>query len=202
MYEVYTSPEINSGFICNLEKLLKQNPEGLSEYELIQLLRAAGFFEFLGTPPATPHSLFIAHFLVQHSLYKIRGRALRDRQGYLEISALKIQWLPYKKPEHSIGNPDSVRQYYLDIRNLYNTNEQDVDELLASFWIRLKNYDQRADALEMLGLEDPVDNITIKQTYRRLAMRHHPDRGGNKEQLQPINAAVKLLLKSVQNHSN
>lgn len=39
-----------------------------------------------------------------------------------------------------------------------------------------------------------MDDLTIKRHYRRLAMRHHPDRGGDKAQLQIINAAMEALL--------
>jgi DnaJ-domain-containing protein 1 len=36
---------------------------------------------------------------------------------------------------------------------------------------------RRRAALAELGLQDPVDDATIKRRYRRLAMRHHPDQG-------------------------
>jgi DnaJ-class molecular chaperone len=84
--------------------------------------------------------------------------------------------------------------YYLDFANLENTSAREVDEMLAGFYIKLNNKDKRHEALEVLGLQDPVDDRTIKQQYRRLAMEHHPDRGGDNEQLQQINSAVKILI--------
>ncbi|GAO35480.1 hypothetical protein SCT_0867 [Sulfuricella sp. T08] len=45
----------------------------------------------------------------------------------------------------------------------------------------------------MLRLADPVDDPEIKRRYRELAMEHHPDRGGEMEKLQAINAAKGLL---------
>ena len=69
-----------------------------------------------------------------------------------------------------------------------------VDALLAAFWVRFQRRDQRAAALMELGLSDPVDDATIKRTYRQLVMRHHPDRGGETERLQVINAALRALL--------
>ncbi|NNG14653.1 MAG: DnaJ domain-containing protein, partial [Gammaproteobacteria bacterium] len=42
-------------------------------------------------------------------------------------------------------------------------------------------------------LDDPVSDADIKQQYRRLAMQHHPDRGGDDATLQKINAAMNIL---------
>ena len=66
--------------------------------------------------------------------------------------------------------------------------------MLASFWTRLGREEGREEALEQLGLKDPVNDSVIKKRYRELVMEHHPDRGGEKEQLQLINAAVSVLL--------
>ncbi len=68
-------------------------------------------------------------------------------------------------------------------------------DLVGAFWARLGRRERRAEALAQLGLADPVDDDTVKRAYRRLAMEHHPDRGGDKERLQAINAAARLLLK-------
>jgi curved DNA-binding protein CbpA len=48
--------------------------------------------------------------------------------------------------------------------------------------------------LATLGLSDPVDNDKIRQRYRELAMKHHPDRGGDQALLQDINRALQTLL--------
>ena len=66
--------------------------------------------------------------------------------------------------------------------------------MIASFWRRLGRFDKREEALAELGLQDPVDDQTIKMTWRRLAMEYHPDRGGDNERLQAINAAVDCLI--------
>jgi len=176
---------------------LRERPHGLSEHELLRSLHAEGYFAFLGKSPWDPHDLFCAHFLLFHVLYQLRDRAWQAREAHLEISPLSIRWLPYQDGEGALGSPDPLREYYLDISNLEGTSARDVDELLASFWVRLQNQDQRAGALSELGLSDPVDDATIKNTYRKLAMQHHPDRGGDTERLQAINAAVSVLLKPV-----
>jgi curved DNA-binding protein CbpA len=45
-----------------------------------------------------------------------------------------------------------------------------------------------------LELTEPFDAASVRTQYRRLAMRHHPDRGGDAERLQAINRAFRILL--------
>jgi len=85
--------------------------------------------------------------------------------------------------------------YYLDMENLDNTSRVGVDALLDAFWREYARFGNRKAALAELELTDPVDELTIKQTYRRLAMIHHPDRGGEATRLQAINAAYEYLRK-------
>jgi len=68
--------------------------------------------------------------------------------------------------------------------------------MLGRFWSRLGNTDRRAEALRELDLRDPVSETEIKKRYRTLVMQHHPDRGGSKEKIQSINAAMSILLNS------
>ena len=67
--------------------------------------------------------------------------------------------------------------------------------MLSSFYRHLSGYEKREWALTQLGLEDPVDDDTIRTTYRRLAMKHHPDRGGDHDKVQIINEAARVLLR-------
>ena len=181
-------------FYAAVEQEIDLHPAGISEYELISTLRARGFFEFLPAPPAPPHQLFRAHFLLFHALYVLKGRLLSSHQGDLAIGALCIARVPWRSGTRALTPSDPLRDYYLDWKNLDGTTESDVYELIASFWKRLDATDNRDTALATLGLEDPVTDDTIKLTWRRLAMEHHPDRGGDKERLQAINAAVDQLL--------
>lgn len=50
------------------------------------------------------------------------------------------------------------------------------------------------DALRVFGLQGKsYTGETIKQTYKSLAMQHHPDRGGSLEMMKQVNAAYDLL---------
>jgi hypothetical protein len=174
---------------------LQAHPNGLSEYELIRIVKDRGYFEFLDPPPAVPYELFRAHFLLFHALYRLRDRLWRTQTADLEINTLKIRCLPYRQGLAALSTPDALREYYLDLSHLETTTSRDVHELIASFWMRLQHCDQRAEALKELGLVDPVDDGTITKTYRRMAMKHHPDRGGSKTRLQTLNRAIDILTK-------
>ncbi|VAW86545.1 hypothetical protein MNBD_GAMMA18-476, partial [hydrothermal vent metagenome] len=48
-------------------------------------------------------------------------------------------------------------------------------------------------ALSQLGLKAPVTDEQIRRRYKELVMQHHPDRGGNEQQLQALNQAMAVL---------
>ncbi|UCE90063.1 MAG: DnaJ domain-containing protein [Pseudomonadota bacterium] len=178
-----------------IAQVLHRHPAGISEYELIRVLRSAGQLEVPSGPRVLPHELFRSHFLVFHALYRLRDRWWQAHEAHLEINPLKIRRLPYTAGERALGTPDGLREYYLDMANLETTSAEDVNRLIASFQARLQRQDRRAGALAELDLQDPIEDEAIKEAWRRLAMEHHPDRGGDAERLQAINAAVAILLK-------
>lgn len=54
---------------------------------------------------------------------------------------------------------------------------------------------QRQQALAVLGLPANATPAQIKQRYRRLAKKHHPDLGGDPRQMQRLTAAYEFLMK-------
>ena len=182
-------------FQQKLREVLRAHPDGLSEFELIKQLEASGETGFESGCLANPLSLFQTHFLLFNGLYQLADQLASQGNERLSIHTLCIQLSttsPSKAPQE-ISMPDAMREYYLDLSNLENTNEGEVEELLSLFWARFLANDDRADALATLNLQDPVDWQTIKTQHRRLAMQHHPDRGGDEQQLQAINAAMTML---------
>ncbi len=176
-----------------LLELLTASPSGLGEHELIARVRQTGRTRALLCEIKDNLTLFQAHFLLFHALYNLRETLWRQRRGHLEINPLKIRVLPYADGAAGLSERDPLRDYYMDRSNFETTTAEDVDRLLKAFWSKLYHSSHRKEALEVLGLEDPVDDATIKECYRRLAMRHHPDRGGDKQRLQIINAAMMSL---------
>ena len=54
---------------------------------------------------------------------------------------------------------------------------------------------ERQQALAVLGLPPNATRQQIKQRYRVLAKKHHPDRGGDQQEMRRIIAAYELLMK-------
>ncbi len=187
--------QLPENFYQEIEQILAQTPDGIGEYELLQLLKEKGYFSFSTQRPAPVLDLFQMHFLLFHVLYHLQLECLQQQRAIVEISPLNIRLLPYVAGQTGITTTDPVRDYYLDINNLENMSEKDVAGLIEAFWREFVRFDGRADALAELGLSDPVEDEVIKQTYRRLAMQHHPDRGGEAWRLQAINAAYEMLCK-------
>ncbi len=174
--------------------MLKDCPMGLSEFELIQKLRLDESIDFIDNEFRDNLTLFQSHFLLFHHLYQLQSQLWSSQQGNLEISPLNIQLSDYRVGEKHLQQHDALRDYYLDTDNLDNTTPEDIDKMLDNFWRRYLSPAERKAALDMLGLEDPVDDQTIKQSYRRLVMQHHPDRGGETERLQSLNEVIRILL--------
>lgn len=57
---------------------------------------------------------------------------------------------------------------------------------------------ERQQALSVLGLPPTATTQQIKRRYRVLAKKHHPDRGGDRQQMMRIIAAYEFLMKDQQ----
>lgn len=173
-------------------RLLQHAPDGLSEHELMSAL-ANDDPPLLSNAFADLLSTFRAHCLLFNALYRLRDALWEQREAHLDINPLKLRLLPYCEGRAGLAEADRLRDYYLDLERLEDIDEAEVARLLATFYAKLKGGPQRAEALAELGLEDPVEDDVIKQAYRRLAQRHHPDRGGDTRRLQQLNAAMATL---------
>lgn len=178
--------------------LLHAASDGCSEYQLIQQLRQqqSVHLEHLANEPQL--ALFQTHFLIFNALYRLRERLWQARSAHLQISPLCCQLLPYHAGSAELAElaeHDPLRDYYLDLQHLHSTNACDVEQLLASFWTRLRDGDEQRAALELFELSTPpqLDLARIKHRYRQLVSQHHPDRGGSTSRLQSINLAFEIL---------
>ncbi len=167
---------------------------GMSEYGLIQKLRLNGSVDFIDNEFRDNLTLFQSHFLLFHHLYQLQAQLWSRQRGNLEISPLNIRLSDYHDGEKHLQQHDALRNYYLDMDNLDNTTPEDIDKMLDNFWRRYLSPAERKSALSLLGLKDPVDDHTVKRSYRKLVMEHHPDRGGETERLQSLNEAIRVLL--------
>lgn len=187
--------------------LLREQPEGCSEYQLIQQLKSRHSTHIPHLPLIDKLVLFRTHFLVFNALYDLRDRLWQATSHNLQISPLCIQLQPYTAAASAVTEPDPLRAYYLDMTNLRDTDEHEVERLLASFWSRMRggygeglgdvlDPEQKRAALELFELEQAgssLDLPMIKRRYRQLVSIHHPDRGGSTTRIQSINLAMEIL---------
>jgi len=149
-----------------------------------------------------PLSMFRSHFLIFNALYRLQLKTHIHRQYDLDINSLLITLTPtsdntannqFSTSNNKPGRYSALSLFYLDYKQVMQTTEQDVNRLLDSFWKHYFNDDQKQKALGVLELSEPVTSHDIKQQYRRLAMKHHPDRGGDADKLVAIHQAKQCL---------
>jgi len=176
--------------------LIKEFPLGLTEYDLIQRLQERNeTFAFAGE--SVNLALFRKHFLVMNALYQLQSE-LHDAGMYLSISPLDIRLQPVQAsglPSPPAENSAALREYYLNGDNLLQTGSADVAAMLRRFYARYLALDERQQAMQTLELPADARWKTIKQAYRRLAARHHPDKGGDPARFRAIRAAYEILLR-------
>lgn len=184
-----------SAWSSTLHDLIAQHPAGLSEFELLSRLDDDPENTFEKGNMRDSLNLFQTHFLLFHALYRLQTALADAGEAYLEISALCIRLHPFKQSDRQqLAGHDPLRDYYLDLANLEQTQQADVDAMLGNFWRRYLLHDQRTEYLAVLQLEEGASSDEIRLQYRRLAMQHHPDRGGDTERLQQINEAYAALM--------
>jgi len=184
-----------------LLSVLKQHPKGMSEHALLMWLKKHNHIQLEPDEFHDMMKLFRVHFLLFHRLYHLKDELHATQQGSLNIHTLSIRFLPYQEANAALVIEDPLRSYYLDFNNLRDTNQKNLDEMLANFWTSLGRLEsknnpcpKRQQALDLLELDSGATDKEVKRAWRRLAMKHHPDRGGDEEQIKALNQAVSLLL--------
>lgn len=180
----------------HLYQLLRAAPDGIAEYQLIQQLKARHSTHVPHLPLSDKLALFRTHFLLFNALYQLRDLLWSEQRAYLQISPLCIQLQPYQVGSYELTEHDPLRDYYLNLDHLRDTDEQEVEKLLASFWTRMQGGEEKRAALELFELSDQplaLNLATIKHRYRQLVSQHHPDHGGSTSRLQSINKAMEIL---------
>lgn len=179
------------------EALLRTHPQGMTELEMIKQLQSSPWSLLEKANFSEPAALFPVHFLLFHALYRLRDD-LAAHGEWLSIRPLDIH-ISFQAPgQPSFKDPgryDQLRAFYLDLTN-YRLPRSTLDRMLDNFWRGVQRpTDQELDeALGLLELEClPPHFSAVKKQFRRLAMRHHPDRGGNNQRLQQLNQAIAVV---------
>ncbi|MDO6709433.1 DNA-J related domain-containing protein [Aliiglaciecola sp. 2_MG-2023] len=189
----------NQQLLDTLEDLLLARKRAISEYDIITLLQRPPYSIFDKEALREPLTLFRCHFILFHHLYLLQERWLRQGHGMLRINVSTIVLSPLENTSLSIEKLDPLKDYYLDWQNFDSNSENDVQEMLASFWRQMKvsfaqvNRKDKQAALTLLGLEANYDIAKLKFNYRKMLHKHHPDKGGDVEICKKIEWAYKIL---------
>jgi len=180
-----------------IARIIEAHPAGLSEHQLLQALSEPPDALLAPFDSSDALALFRVHFVVFHVLYRLRQTYLDQQRGWLDISALMIQLHPHTDAElvdgRQAAQADPLAAYYLDLSHLRSTAQQDVEQMLTQFWQRLLHPDRYQAALKRLEASPSMSLGDIRQCFKRLAMRHHPDRGGSAEDYIAIQSAWDIV---------
>lgn len=134
---------------------------------------------------------------LDHDTGEITGNVLRGTyKGYslvdLDIEQLGELWIECRRKDHQSA---SVLETYLDRMRPEEWEEyaQEYAEHEQTQGTQSQNM-TRAEALEVLGLEEGATREEIIQAHRTLMQKNHPDRGGSTWVAARINQAKDLLL--------
>ena len=195
---------------------------GVSEYELIEILKKAPYHFFDDASLREPLMLFKTHFIVFHALYQLKRSWIEQGEGVLDIHTLNIKLNQesahsdknsthgdnYKDKESqdkvgAITEADALAEYYLDWGNFEKADRKSVDALLNAFWHRMASgnahtveQEDIADAHALLGLpqDEHVSLSVLKRVYKKALQLVHPDKGGTQQEAQDVIHAYQLLL--------
>lgn len=189
---------------ASILSILKSYPQGVSEYDIIKGLRSQRLVEGDNDRlPTDSLAMFRIHFMVMNALYSLQEELL-DSEIMLSISPLLIQ-LHFAGTTSATALTDSaepaLREYYLDWSHFDKADHDTVNQLLHQFWQRFLASDQRAEALDILGLEHQSNWQDIRRRYQQLIQKYHPDKGGDEQKFIAIRAAYETLESCSKGHS-
>lgn len=176
--------------------LLRERDAPVAEYDLIQHLSHAGYFADCEQDPFNLR-LFKKHFITRHCLYVLQ-RDL-DPNWSLSLDALEIH---LQQIESTVVTGQGVevadaelRNFYLDLAQLEQADENSVGQLLKQFWERFYAWQSAAGAYQVLELQPGAAWEDIQRAYRRAIQRVHPDMGGTAEEFDRVRSAYEILKK-------
>ncbi|MEW6983119.1 DNA-J related domain-containing protein [Colwelliaceae bacterium 6471] len=188
--------------LSELEQFLDCSPLS-NEHQIIKHLQDKKIPPFDGFSLAHTKDLFSAHFLCMHALYHLKQQYQHEQKFKLIIESVRIQRIPLEarisdndESPNAIETMDLLESYYLNAKHYFETQEDEINDLLKSFWQKYLAQNHKKAALDILQLPTHADANMIKAQYLRLAQKYHPDKGGCAEMFSKIRQAKMVLDKS------
>lgn len=171
-----------------------------NEHQLIKHLQAKKIQPFDTFSLADTKDLFSAHFLCMHALYHLKNQYQRSKKFTLIIRSVQIQRIPLdnsipvnKQSAKALETTDPLERYYLNAKHYFETQENEINDMLKSFWQKYSAQDSKNEALATLELPTNADAKMVKARYLHLAQKHHPDKGGCAKMFNKICQAKTVL---------
>nr|WP_198426703.1 DNA-J related domain-containing protein [Aeromonas dhakensis] len=164
--------------LAPLLALLRQASGSYKVHELLAELRRQELIPPL--PGDEQQQLFRLNFLIMNALYQLQAE-LHGEGWWLLISTLDIRLEPLapRNAGSALAQGEALRSYYLDWQVFWQTDREEVEALLGSFWRAYARDEHRAEALTLFALPAGAGPDAIRRRWRELALQHHPDRGGD-----------------------
>ncbi len=186
---------IENPLIVPVLEILTEADAAITEHQLMKTLEQDNV-HFAELAESQNLALFQKHFLIMNALYQLQQRLL-DVKVHLHISPLAIYMLPAKTESVQLlaehNSDEHLRRYYTDWQNFLQASESQVNILLDQFWQRYFLQDKKVDAYQVLDLPVKAPWCEVQKNYRKLAARHHPDRGGDAVRFIAIRQAYEIL---------
>tara|TARA_Y100001960_G_scaffold252305_1_gene269389 strand:- start:1221 stop:1838 length:618 start_codon:yes stop_codon:yes gene_type:complete len=161
-------------------EVLRKQPSGWKVHTLASHLTEIEIMPLLDASP--DKDLFKRNFLIMNALYQLQETLYPD--NWLQVQAMDIILMPQSQVfGHEVDHHDPLRDYYLDWHN-YEAEEGEVKRLLNEFWSRYREFVgsgdckdmDRTKALSLFELPHDASYTEIRKTWRKLALKWHPDR--------------------------
>ncbi|EKO3659394.1 DNA-J related domain-containing protein [Vibrio metschnikovii] len=179
-------------------EVLKRQSSGWKVHTLAAHLSEQGLIPVLDS--AADKDLFKRNFLIMNALYQLQE--ILYPKNWLQVEAMDIALLPVFSHSHYAIDPDDPLRDYYSRWEHYEVSEGEVKRLLNEFWTRYQRFVggddiktlDRSQALRLFELPADASSFEIRKTWRRLALRWHPDRdNGNAAQFRILCAAWNVL---------
>lgn len=178
--------------------VLRKQPSGWKVHTLASHLGDLGYIPLLD--PLPEKDLFKRNFLIMNALYQLQETLYPD--NWLQVAAMDIVLM--SSPHacgHEVDHQDPLRDYYIQWHN-YEADEGEVKRLLNDFWSKYRDFVgshngkdmDREKALRLFELPYDSSQSEIRRTWRKLALKWHPDReSGNSERFRILCEAWNVL---------
>lgn len=173
-----------------------------NEHQIIKHLQNQEVTPFQHFSLHNTNDLFSAHFLCMHALYHLKQQYELENTYRLIIESVRVERIDVSVNDianhaTNISTVDELAAYYLNAKHYFETKEEEINELLTSFWQLYFAQNDKNQALATLQLPVNATKQMIKRKYLQLAQQYHPDKGGCKERFIAIKEAKLILDKCV-----